>query len=197
MDNGDIEGVEDEFGGAHSGRKYRPVVSHDRAVLEMSSLESGSSSSLPVPQSPFTYGLSIYTLFFFLFLHWFPGFVWSSVCWWGKRRKDILSQNEFESRIFFCLKNLAPVRRIGSSVLLFVDRGITICLWVWISLLRKCLLWETKKDKENKALKFFYLFICIRFEFILFFFHVRELRRKEWLISSLFFIFNLSFVFMR
>ncbi|KAL6333129.1 hypothetical protein AAG906_028312 [Vitis piasezkii] len=53
MDNGDIENAEDEFGG-QSGRKYRPVVSHDRAVLQMSSLDSGSSSSLPVPQSPFT-----------------------------------------------------------------------------------------------------------------------------------------------
>ena len=74
MDNGDIEGAEDEFG-AHSGRKYRPVVSHDRAVLEMSSLDSGSSSSLPVPQSPFTYALSLTFLFYFFLSALIPGLV--------------------------------------------------------------------------------------------------------------------------
>ncbi|GAV82100.1 AA_permease domain-containing protein [Cephalotus follicularis] len=46
MHNGDIEGGEEEY----LGRKYRPVVAHDRAVVEMSSLDptgtaTGSSSS--------------------------------------------------------------------------------------------------------------------------------------------------------
>jgi len=48
MDNGDIEGgggLEDEFHTNQSGRKYRPVVAHDPAVLEMSSIPPGSSSS--------------------------------------------------------------------------------------------------------------------------------------------------------
>ncbi|XP_011046736.1 PREDICTED: cation-chloride cotransporter 1-like [Populus euphratica] len=48
MDNGDIEGgggLEDEFHINPSGRKYRPVVAHDPAVLEMSSISPGSSSS--------------------------------------------------------------------------------------------------------------------------------------------------------
>ncbi|KAI3439169.1 uncharacterized protein J3R85_005128 [Psidium guajava] len=45
MDNGDIEsGAEDEFP-QQGRRKYRPVVAHDRAVLEMSSMDPGSSSS--------------------------------------------------------------------------------------------------------------------------------------------------------
>ncbi|KAH8494108.1 hypothetical protein Peur_061140 [Populus x canadensis] len=46
MDNGDIEGggSEDEFHTKQSGRKYRPVVAHDPAVLEMSSVPPGSSS---------------------------------------------------------------------------------------------------------------------------------------------------------
>lgn len=43
MDNGDIEGGEEEFH-EQRGRKYRPVVAHDRAVLEMSSMDPGSSS---------------------------------------------------------------------------------------------------------------------------------------------------------
>ncbi|CAK7350144.1 unnamed protein product [Dovyalis caffra] len=48
MDNGDIEGgggLEDEFHAKQSGRKYRPVVAHDPAVLEMSSVPPGSSAS--------------------------------------------------------------------------------------------------------------------------------------------------------
>ncbi|KAF9666471.1 hypothetical protein SADUNF_Sadunf16G0232700 [Salix dunnii] len=47
MDDGDIEGggLEDEFPTKQSGRKYRPVVAHDPAVLEMSSIPPGSSSS--------------------------------------------------------------------------------------------------------------------------------------------------------
>ncbi|XP_050223043.1 cation-chloride cotransporter 1 [Mercurialis annua] len=49
MDNNeDVEGggggIEDEFR-AKLGRKYRPVVANDRAVLEMSSIDPGSSSS--------------------------------------------------------------------------------------------------------------------------------------------------------
>ncbi|XP_021654577.1 cation-chloride cotransporter 1 isoform X2 [Hevea brasiliensis] len=46
MDNEDVEsGMEDEFQAKHGGRKYRPVVANDRAVLEMSSIDPGSSSS--------------------------------------------------------------------------------------------------------------------------------------------------------
>lgn len=44
MDNGDIESGEEEFHGQR-GRKYRPVEAHDRAVLEMSSMDPGASSS--------------------------------------------------------------------------------------------------------------------------------------------------------
>ncbi|KAF5472563.1 hypothetical protein F2P56_009274 [Juglans regia] len=44
MDNGDIESVDEEFPGRIGGRKYRPVVANDRVVLEMSSMDPGSSS---------------------------------------------------------------------------------------------------------------------------------------------------------
>lgn len=59
MDNADVEaGGEDEFHGK-SGRKYRPVVDDDRAVLEMSSMDpsssSSSSSALPVHQASLKY----------------------------------------------------------------------------------------------------------------------------------------------
>ncbi|KAK6917091.1 SLC12A transporter, C-terminal [Dillenia turbinata] len=47
MDNEDIESGDEEFS-SQRGRKYRPVVAHDRAVLEMSSMDPGSSSS-PFP----------------------------------------------------------------------------------------------------------------------------------------------------
>lgn len=46
MDNADIESGEEDFHGKR-GRKYRPVEAHDRAVLEMSSMDPGSSSSSP------------------------------------------------------------------------------------------------------------------------------------------------------
>lgn len=46
MDNGDIESAEEEFPAQIGGRKYRPVVANDRAVLEMSSMEPGSSSAV-------------------------------------------------------------------------------------------------------------------------------------------------------
>lgn len=45
MDNGDIDSAEEEFPARIGGRKYRPVVANDRAVLEMSSVDPGSSSS--------------------------------------------------------------------------------------------------------------------------------------------------------
>ncbi|KAG6691896.1 hypothetical protein I3842_10G085300 [Carya illinoinensis] len=44
MDNGDIESADEEFPGRIGGRKYRPVVANDRIVLEMSSMDPGSSS---------------------------------------------------------------------------------------------------------------------------------------------------------
>lgn len=45
--DGDIEGGGADDGGFRSsiGRKYRPVLANDRAVLEMSSIDQGSSSS--------------------------------------------------------------------------------------------------------------------------------------------------------
>ncbi|OVA14992.1 Amino acid permease/ SLC12A domain [Macleaya cordata] len=43
MENGEIESQDDDLP-SQTGRQYRPVVAHDRAVLEMSSMESGSSS---------------------------------------------------------------------------------------------------------------------------------------------------------
>ncbi|XP_022762679.1 cation-chloride cotransporter 1-like isoform X2 [Durio zibethinus] len=45
MDNGDLEGGGDEAFHGKGGRKYRPVRPNDRAVLEMSSMDPGSSSS--------------------------------------------------------------------------------------------------------------------------------------------------------
>uniref|UniRef100_A0A6P3ZRH8 cation-chloride cotransporter 1 n=1 Tax=Ziziphus jujuba TaxID=326968 RepID=A0A6P3ZRH8_ZIZJJ len=55
IDNGDIEGGGDDQFHVPMGRKYRPVVDDDRAVLEMSSMDpsgsSSSSSSLPVHQA--------------------------------------------------------------------------------------------------------------------------------------------------
>lgn len=38
MDNGDIESAKEEFQGQRR-RKYHPVEAHDRAVLEMSSMD--------------------------------------------------------------------------------------------------------------------------------------------------------------
>lgn len=57
MDNGDLEsGQEENSIPVKIGRKYRPVVDNDSAVLEMSSMDrSGSpssSSSMPVPRPP-------------------------------------------------------------------------------------------------------------------------------------------------
>lgn len=48
--NGEIESADEEFH-SQSGRKYRPVVAHDRAVLEMSSLDPESSSTSANAQS--------------------------------------------------------------------------------------------------------------------------------------------------
>lgn len=46
MDNEDVEGcLEDEFQASRGGNKYHPVVANDSAVLEMSSIDPGSSSS--------------------------------------------------------------------------------------------------------------------------------------------------------
>ncbi|GLT64992.1 hypothetical protein SLA2020_374500 [Shorea laevis] len=45
MDNGDIEGGGKEGFHGKLGRKYQPVVAHDRVVVEMSSMDPGSSSS--------------------------------------------------------------------------------------------------------------------------------------------------------
>lgn len=65
MDNADVEaGAEEEFRGQR-GRKYRPVVDDDRAVLEMSSMDpssssSSSSSSLPVHQASLKYVRFLY-----------------------------------------------------------------------------------------------------------------------------------------
>ncbi|TQE14326.1 hypothetical protein C1H46_000245 [Malus baccata] len=56
-------GAEDEFRGQR-GRKYRPVVDNDRAVLEMSPMDpsssSSSSSSLPVHQASLKYVCFLY-----------------------------------------------------------------------------------------------------------------------------------------
>ncbi|KAI4297495.1 hypothetical protein L6164_037384 [Bauhinia variegata] len=51
MSNADIEGAgDDDFGSQDKGgRKYRPVLDNDRAVLEMSSMDPGSSSSFANP----------------------------------------------------------------------------------------------------------------------------------------------------
>lgn len=54
MDSGEIEGVDDEFPSQNrpSGSKYIPVVAHDRAVLEMSSMDPRSSSTFSERDSP-------------------------------------------------------------------------------------------------------------------------------------------------
>ncbi len=57
MDNGDIESAEEEFPGRIGARQYRPVIANDRAVLEMSSIDSGSSSS--DHQASLKYSLSL------------------------------------------------------------------------------------------------------------------------------------------
>lgn len=45
MDNGDIESGPDEEYQSGSLSKYTPVVAHDRAVVEMATVDPGSSSS--------------------------------------------------------------------------------------------------------------------------------------------------------
>ena len=61
MDNGDVEnGREESNFPVPIGRKYRPVVDDDSAVLEMSSMDpsgSSSSSSVPVHKAPLKYVL--------------------------------------------------------------------------------------------------------------------------------------------
>lgn len=49
MDNADIDGSGDDDFHGQRGRKYRPVLDNDRAVLEMSSMDPGSSSSSSFP----------------------------------------------------------------------------------------------------------------------------------------------------
>ncbi|KAK9115011.1 hypothetical protein Syun_021808 [Stephania yunnanensis] len=46
MENGDIESQDEELP-SQNGRRYRPVDAHDRAVLEMSSMENRSSADAP------------------------------------------------------------------------------------------------------------------------------------------------------
>lgn len=64
MDNGDIESGAEENFRSPIGRKYRPVVDEDSAVLELSSMDpSGSSSSSSVPvvhQTPVKYVLLVH-----------------------------------------------------------------------------------------------------------------------------------------
>lgn len=54
MGDSDIEGAGGGDDGFRSpiGRKYRPVLANDRAVLEMSSIDPGSSSSSAFPDQP-------------------------------------------------------------------------------------------------------------------------------------------------
>ena len=66
MDNGDIESAEEEFPGRIGARKYRPVVANDRAVLQMSSIDPGSSSSSADHQASRQYFLSLQLDFFFV-----------------------------------------------------------------------------------------------------------------------------------
>lgn len=61
--NGDMDGNgEDDFRG-RTGRQYRPVLDNDRAVLEMSSMDPGSSSS-SFPDQPasvkYVYSVALY-----------------------------------------------------------------------------------------------------------------------------------------
>ena len=52
MDNGDLEGSGEDEIHLQRGRKYRPVLDNDRAVLEMSSMDPGSSSSSSYHNKP-------------------------------------------------------------------------------------------------------------------------------------------------
>lgn len=67
MDNGDIESAEEEFPGRIGARKYRPVVANDRAVLQMSSIDPGSSSSSSDDhRASLQYSLSLSRIRFFV-----------------------------------------------------------------------------------------------------------------------------------
>lgn len=75
MDNGDIESAEEEFPAQIGGRKYRPVVANDRAVLEMSSMEPGSSSAVSATFSDRQASLK-YILSLSLSLHVYVRYKW-------------------------------------------------------------------------------------------------------------------------
>lgn len=64
MENGEIESADEEMASS-SGRQYRPVGSHDRAVIQMSSMESGSSPDIP-KRSVLCFGDFLYSHFFFV-----------------------------------------------------------------------------------------------------------------------------------
>lgn len=68
MENADIESADEEFPGRIGGRKYRPVVANDRVVLEMSSMDPGSSSPASETfsdlQASLKYHLSLYMSIF-------------------------------------------------------------------------------------------------------------------------------------
>lgn len=59
IEDGDIEGRDEEFR-APRGRKYQPVVDNDRAVLEMSSIDLGSSSASNLKYLRFSLPMCVY-----------------------------------------------------------------------------------------------------------------------------------------
>ncbi|XP_065048877.1 cation-chloride cotransporter 1-like [Musa acuminata AAA Group] len=46
MDNGEIESADEEMP-SHGGRQYRPVVSHEQSIVQMTSMESGPPTEMP------------------------------------------------------------------------------------------------------------------------------------------------------
>lgn len=78
MDNGDIEGGDEEFH-APRGREYRPVVANDSAIFQMSSMDPGSPSvpSLKYKHlSLFQYIYVYIYVFVFVFVSLFPYIYW-------------------------------------------------------------------------------------------------------------------------
>lgn len=74
MDNGDIEGGDEEFH-APRGRKYRPVVANDSAIFQMSSMDPGSPSVSSLKYKHLSLFQYIY-VFVFVFVSLFPYVYW-------------------------------------------------------------------------------------------------------------------------
>lgn len=52
MDNGEIESADEEMP-SRGGRQYRPVVSHEQSIVQMTSMESGPPTEIPKQWVPY------------------------------------------------------------------------------------------------------------------------------------------------